>query len=306
MVIEMIYKDAIIYSNLLALASIGLTLTYTVTKVPNFAHASFLTIGCYVTLTITVLLKLPTYISLPIAFLFGTIIGASVYVLVIKPLIKRGADIVRLMIATLAIDIIIFGILNIYADILDRLGIFSRNFLLRDYDFKLSNIEGIFLVSSLLIIFLTLFLYIFLYKTKYGIAIRASIENPSLARVMGINVENVYMFSWSFSAGLASLSGSLFPLWFAAFPDTGITLLPPIFASSIVGGFTSIFGTIIGAYIIGLGESLLIYYLSLVVGYWILAYKQMFSVLMIFITLLLFPRGISGILFEKVMKKWLK
>ncbi len=306
MVIEQIYKDAIIYSNLLVLASIGLTLTYTVTKVPNFAHASFLTIGCYITLTTIFIFKLPTYLSIPISFIIGSLVGSFIYIFIIRELLKRGADIVRIMIATLAIDIVIFGILNIYADILDKLGIFSRNFLLRDFDFKLYNLEGVLIVSSLLIISLSIFLYIFLYKTKYGIAIRASIENPSLARVMGVNVENVYLFSWAFSAGLASMAGSLFPLWFAAFPDTGITLLPPIFASSILGGFTSIFGTIIGAYIIGFGESIFIYYLSLILGYWILSYKQMFSVLMIFITLLMFPKGISGIIFERVIKKWLK
>ncbi len=304
MVIEQIYKDAIVYSNLLALASIGLTLTYTVTKVPNFAHASFLTIGCYVTLTIVSLFKLNVYLSIPISFLIGSIIGAIVYIFVIKQLMKRGADIVRIMIATLAIDIIIFGAINIYADVLDKIGIFSRNFILRDFDIKFNNIEGVLIISSLLIISLAIFLYLFLYKSKYGIAIRAAIENPSLAKVMGVNVENVYLFSWFFSAGLASMAGSLFPLWFAAFPDTGVTLLPPIFASSILGGFTSIFGTMIGAYIIGMGESLLVYYLSLIVGYWILAYKQMFSILMIFITLLLFPKGISGIIFERVIRKW--
>jgi branched-chain amino acid transport system permease protein len=98
-----VVEGAIIYSNLLALLSIGLTITYITTGVPNFAQGSFAIFGSYVSLSLLYFLGLHPYYSLPISLILGGFLGFIIYIGVLKPLIAKEAKIVILMIATLAV-----------------------------------------------------------------------------------------------------------------------------------------------------------------------------------------------------------
>ena len=77
-----IYSDAIIFASLLGLLSIGLTLTYLTTRVPNFAHASLATIGVYIALIATRVWETSPYIAIPIAFVSSIDADAVVTVIV--------------------------------------------------------------------------------------------------------------------------------------------------------------------------------------------------------------------------------
>ena len=99
--------------------------------------------------------------------------------------------------------------------------------------------QGRLVVSSLVILITILFLTFLLYRTKFGIALRASMENPALAEIMGINVEYTRLFSWFLSGALAGLAGGILPFKQQIFPVTGDVLIVSIFASSFVGGLSS-------------------------------------------------------------------
>src|SRR5208282_4288711 len=135
--------DAIVYGCLFALMSIGLTLTYMTTKVPNFAHGSFVTVGVYLAFTLYHFDNLPAYYSIPFSFLLVGATAAAMYRLVLKPLSARGASLVSLMIATLAVDIAFIGIFGIYSDLLSNVyQVYdSKFFLISAADFFLLNIR---------------------------------------------------------------------------------------------------------------------------------------------------------------------
>ncbi len=298
----MILEGAIIYSNILVLLSLGLTLTYITTNVPNFAQGSFAVIGSYVALTLLKLYNISPYLSLPILFIVGAIVGFLTY-LALKPLIKRNASIEMLMIATLAIDLFLFGFIGAYSGILgDIVGSTMAKFVFSNIDFSYLGFKGILFVSTGVIILLLLSLYILLYKTKFGIALRASMENPDLAQTMGIDVEKTRMFSWILSGGLAGIAGGLLPFIQEIVPATGEFIIISIFAASVVGGLRHISGALIGGYIIGLSESLITYYLSLILGAGFLVYGRVISLIMMVVTLLFAPEGITGIDWRKVKK----
>ena len=137
MVDPILLSRTIIYSSLLTLLSMGLTLTYLTTKVPNFAHASFSTIGVYVmrTFTAEVFFGGNVYNYLVIAALFSGAVALIQYLLILRPLIRRGASLITLMITTLAVDFILLALTNIYADYLSQTyQIRSRYFLLTSSD----------------------------------------------------------------------------------------------------------------------------------------------------------------------------
>ncbi|MBO8179719.1 MAG: branched-chain amino acid ABC transporter permease [Archaeoglobus sp.] len=303
-IVKNIVEGSLIYSNLLVLLSIGLTITYITTAVPNFAQGSFAVFGSYVALTMLRLFNIHPYASLPVTFILGGLLGITTYLLILRPLIRRGATVVILMIATLAFDLILLGIIGSYSD---TLAVITRKsaskFTFIPKDFTILSVSASLFVSSLVIILVLISLIVLLYKTKFGIALRASMENPSLAEVMGVNVEYTRLFSWFLSGALAAMAGCLLPFKYEIVPSTGAIIIVSIFASSIVGGLSSIYGALIGGYIIGFSETSVTYGLSTIFGTGILLYGRVVSLIVLVITLVIAPRGLTGVNWRRVLWK---
>ncbi len=299
MAIEPILRDAVIFASLLSLLSVGLTLTYVVTKVPNFSQGTIATIGIYVTLTATELLQADAYEFLPLAFLLGGVANLILYFAAIRPLNRRGSGLISLMVATIAYDLVLVALLNIYADYLGTFRISSRDFILQKYDLQFFGQPGVFVAAPIMAIVLSVGLYAFLTKTRFGVAMRAAIEDQALAGVLGINVRRVYVVSWFLAGGLGGLAGALIGLWFLSNPGYGDNVLISIFAASVVGGLQNIYGGILGGFLVGLAEILGTNWLGTVIGTWVLPYRPMIPLVAMASTLFLAPKGITGV-------KWLQ
>jgi len=301
--IDPIFSDAVIFASLLALLSIGLTLTYLTTRVPNFAHASFATIGMYIALITSRVWETSPYFAIPIAFVISGVVAVALYTFILKPLIRKGASQAIQMVATLAFDLIMIALLNITADyIVKTFKVTSREFTLRSYDAEFMGLPLIVFIAPAVIIILAITLHIMLRKTKFGIAMRAVTENPDLSGTVGINVKLVYGVSWLFGGGLAGIAGALMSLWFQGDPNLGPQLIPSIFAASIVGGFLSIYGAIAGGLLVGLTEVLGTRFLAGEIGSWLIAYRPLIPLVFIVVTLLLAPRGLAGINWSKLRR----
>ncbi len=303
MAIDPIFSDAIIFASLLALLSIGLTLTYLTTRVPNFAHASFATVGVYVALVASRVWESSPYIAIPIAFAISGAIAVFLYTFILKPLIRKGASKTIQMIATLAFDLIMIALLNITADyIVKTFQVTSRKFTLRSYDGEFMGLPLIVFVAPIVVIILAITLHIMLKKTKFGIAMRAATENPDLSGTVGINVKLIYGVSWLLGGGIAGIAGALMSLWFQGDPNLGPLLIPSVFAASIAGGFLSIYGAIAGGLLVGLTEVLGTRFLAGELGSWLIAYRPLIPLVFIVVTLLLAPRGLAGINWSKLRR----
>ncbi|MCD6236234.1 MAG: branched-chain amino acid ABC transporter permease, partial [Thaumarchaeota archaeon] len=195
-----------------------------------------------------------------------------------------------------AYDMILYSVINILADSLNQVyKVTTKLFILESLDFEVMGLRGLFIVAPVSAIIMVTALYLLLNKTKFGIGMRAAIENPSLASVVGINVNLTYAFSWFISGGLAGVAGALMPLWLMCNPDVGVRLIVSVFAASIVGGLSSIYGAFIGGLVIGLAEILGTGYLSLSIGTWVIPYRPVIPLLIMAITLLFAPQGLTGL-----------
>ncbi len=303
MALDPIFSDAIIFASLLALLSIGLTLTYLTTRVPNFAHASFATIGVYIALIATRVWESSPYVAIPIAFAISGVVAVALYTFILKPLIRKGASQAIQMVATLAFDLVVIALLNITADfIVKTYQITSREFSLRSYDLEFMGLPLIVFAAPFAVAILAITLHIMLRKTKFGIAMRAATENSDLSGTVGINVKLVYGVSWLLGGGLAGIAGALMSLWFQGDPNLGPQLIPSIFAASIAGGFLSIYGAIAGGLLVGLTEVLGTRFLAGEFGSWLIAYRPLIPLVFIVVTLLLAPRGLAGINWSKLRR----
>ena len=295
-----ILVDAIIYGSVLAVLCVGLTLTYKITNVPNFAHTTFAILGMYMGLIVVRIFDSNPFVALPIAFALSGAVALFLYYGILRILIKKGSTYLSLIIATLSFDILMVGIMNILADYLfQTFKIVSRDFTLRSYDIVIDGTPMVLIVSVVILVGLSVGLYYLLYQTRFGMSMRASIDNTHLAGSFGIDTNKVFAFSWFLSGGLGGIAGVLMSVWFQGDPSLSVIMLPSVFAGSIVGGFSSIYGAIIGGLIIGFSEILGTSALANILGYWVIPYRPIIPFLFIIFTLLLFPKGIS-VIFEKL------
>ena len=297
--------DAVIYSSLFALMSIGLTLSYMTAKVPNFAHGSFITTGAYLAFTFYRFDGINPYLSLPAVFVLGGLVGLLIDLGVIGPLIRRGASLVSLITATFAVGIAFDGVIGIYADLLANQYKIpeSRFFLLANQDFNFLGENGLFYVAPGALFAISLTLYLVLTRTKFGVSMRAAVENPSLATVLGINLTKVSAVSWFLAGGLAAVAGDLFTLRLPANPALGTNFTVAFFSASVLGGLSSILGAGIGGILVGAGEVLITVFGAQAVGVWFLSYQPAVPLVMMIVGLLIVPRGIVSADYRKVYRK---
>jgi len=292
-----ILMSAIVYGSLITILSIGYTLTYLTSKIPNFAHGTYAAFGIYVSFTFAKVYGISPYLGFPVAFLVGGVMGIILYIIVINTLEKIGGGQVVLTISTIAIQIFIGACINVYATYIRmKTGQYAYNFLLKSYDFKFMGFQGLFPVSFIICISTIIFLYFLLNKTKTGIAMRAISEDPELSSILGIDTNFIQILSWFMTGGLASFAGAMIPMWFLSTPTTGNILLISIMAGSLLGGLDYIYGALIGGFSVGFSEILLTYWMQGIFGTWIGEYRPLVPMIFVIGVLLIEPRGLGGLI----------
>jgi branched-chain amino acid transport system permease protein len=296
MLIPAIWMAALVYASELTLLSIGFTLTYLTAKVPNFAHGTYAGVGIYVSFTFAKIMNLSPYYGFPLSFILGGVLSVIIYILVIGVLTRMGGGAIVLTISTLAIQIFLTALIQIYAYYwVKARGLYASMFLLKDTDFTFGGFPGIFTVSISITILSVLALHYMLTRTKMGIAMRATAEDPELSSVLGININQIQIFSWFLTGGLACLAGAMIPMWFMSTPVTGAAIITSIMAGSLLGGFESIYGAVIGGMLVGMSEIMLTLWGQETLGVWVGEWRPVIPMAFLVAVLLIEPEGLQGV-----------
>jgi neutral amino acid transport system permease protein len=272
--------NGVALGSIIALAAVGLTLTYGILKLSNFAHGDFMTLGAYLT-WVTNQLGVNVWLSM-IAGMVGTV-GAMLISekLLWQPMRRRRASATTLIIISIGLSLFLRnGIIFAWG---------SNN---QSYNLPVAEAIDMFGLrvkySSIIILGVSVVamvaLHFLLQKTKIGKAMRAVADDPDLAKVTGINVEQVVLWTWIITGVLTALAGSLYGLT-AVRPNMGWFLILPMFASVILGGIGNPYGAIAGAFVIGISQELAVP----IVGS---EYKLAIALLAMVLTLLFKPQGL--------------
>lgn len=289
---------AVAYSSCIGIGAASITLIYNATRTFNFAHASLVAWGMYIVFALTCLFGYTPYHHLLSAALFCGLMGGVIYLSVNRRLLKAKAKEVTLMMSTLGVDLILFGFLNVFSDYLLKIHRLPAKYFIfetRDLTIGLGpfSIRLVGLVAPIALVLVVMMLHLFLTKTKLGISMRAAIENPELASLSGINPELTYVIAWLIGGALAGFSGGLLTLVVTGYTAAGMTMVVSFFAGAIVGGLYSIYGALLGGFLVGLGEYLGVSLIASAVGGWIYAYRPAIPLLVMATTLLLQPGGLA-------------
>lgn len=273
--------NGIAVGSIIGLAAVGLTLTYGILRLSNFAHGDFMTLGAYLTL-----LANTSGVNIWLSMILGAIATVGAMLLSEKLLWSTMRD--RRASSTTLIIISI------------GLGLFIRNGIIliwggsnRDYNVPVSPARDILglkvpqnqLIVMGLAVLAILALHYLLQNTKIGKAMRAVADDIDLARVSGINVDQVVIWTWVIAGSLTSLGGSMYGLITAVRPNMGWFLILPMFASVILGGIGNPYGAIAAALIIGITQEASTPLLGS-------QYKQGVALFIMILVLLIRPKGL--------------
>lgn len=289
------------YTCLYSLMAVPLTLSYRTSKVLNFAHGIYITIGAYIPVFISrgLGISVSPIIAILSSFTAGAILAMVSHLAVFSPLIKRKATPVTLMIASMGLWIFIKYALYAALSILQRSWMTQLTYTNPNIDIPSSisfmgiEINARLLLTMLLVIVVFTLLTLFLMKTKTGMAIRAIADNPELAQLTGISREKTLLIAWAISGGIAAIGGFAWSIFAYVSPETGDNLILQVFACSVIGGLVSLSITFIGAIIISSAENLLIILLNRYFGVE-LSFRPFLSFLILLLTILIRPPAGAG------------
>lgn len=285
-ILPQLLVNGLIAGSIYALAASGFSLTYNVVKFLNFAQGAVMAISAYAFYFFLSSLGMGYISSAILAIAFSIIAVLLMNFAVYRPLRKRKATNVVTLIASLAL-LTFFSSLSraLFGSSTKTLPLSHLN---RTLDFGIVTITSFQIAIILAAIVIFFLLFLLMKKTKLGKAMRAVSDNKDVAKVVGINPERVYTYTFIIAAVLGSAAGILLGMEQNLYPRMGVLIIVKGFISSVVGGMGSVYGSIIGGIFIGIVENL---------GIWFLpsGYKDVISFAALLLFLIFKPKGILGV-----------
>jgi branched-chain amino acid transport system permease protein len=279
--------NGIVIGGTYALMAVGLTLIFGFMKLVNFAHGELYMLGAYFAYTFMVSLGLPFVIGLPLAIIGGILLGYLLDVILFRPLRQRDPAPFSMMSMLTTIGLVILFqnlALLIWNPVPKRIPVPLQLGTLRigGLGFRPAQV-----IVAVIAIALIVGAHQFMQRSKIGMGMRATFQDPDVAALMGVNVERMYSLTFAFGAGLAAAGGALLGMVFMITPTMGQLASLKAFTVVILGGLGSFMGAIAGAMIVGSAESLTATYGSS-------GYAEAVAFVLLLGILVLRPQGLLG------------
>jgi branched-chain amino acid transport system permease protein len=275
--------DGVLVGGFYALMAAGLTLVFGVMDIVNFAQGILVVLGAYLSYALFAHLDIDPFLGLLITIPAMFVVGIAVYWSMIKP-IKQERVIMSLL-TMFAVGTVVEGILDY---------IFSSDLVEIHTSYVNSSVKlgslifpSIYLYAFAMSVVLLGGVYYLLYRTRFGRSLRASMQNPTAARLVGINTDWVSAFTLGIGVGLAAAGGMVYGLTNSFDAASSYDLISRLLAIVIFGGFGSLSGALIASILMLVIQDVVAVVLSPTWG-------QTTFYLVLVLVLLLRPQGLLG------------
>jgi len=282
------FINALSLGSIYALVAIGLAIVFSILRLINFAHGEVLMLGAFFTYYASDA-GLPFLLAAVVGIVGTILAGVLMERVAYRPI--RGAPEISLLLTSLGVSIAVRNLATMqFGEQPKRFptpGSWEKRVdLVGNVRISVTNIITV-IVALVLLGLLTWFVT----RTQLGISMRAAAENPMAARLMGININTVIVMAFVIGSALAGVAGIL---WGARVgridPLMGFIPVLKAFVATVIGGFGSIPGAVMGAFILGFGE---IYLVALLPDN-LTGYRDAFIFGALIVILLVRPQGILG------------
>jgi branched-chain amino acid transport system permease protein len=279
--------NGISLGSLYALIAIGYTMVYGILRLINFAHGDIVMLGSYFAFYGVAIFLLPWWLSFPIAILLTALFGILIERAAYKPL--REVPRINLFTSAVAVSFLLENLAIVI------FGGRPKGFQRPPFLDVVLNIGGAAVVSYTPVIIVTalvLFggLMFIVHRTKVGMAMRALSKDIETTGLMGVNVDAVITFSFALGSALAAAGGILWAIKFPQIqPLMGVMPGLKAFIAAVLGGIGNVTGALIGGFLLGIAEILIVAFFPNLAGY-----RDAFAYSVLILLLLFLPTGIMG------------
>jgi branched-chain amino acid transport system permease protein len=276
--------DGILGGGVYALMAVGLTLIFGVLDIINIAQGILVVLGAYLSYALSVHLHIDLFVGLLITVPTMFVIGVAIQWLFIRPL--RGRDRASMsLLAAYAVALIIEGALY---------RVFGPNFVVLKASYITSSVHlfgfylpYIYLYGFVLAVACVAALYLLLYRTRFGRSVRATMQDQTAARLIGIDVNRVAAVTFGIGIAVTAIGGMMFGATSGGFnPNSGYDLISRLLAIIILGGLGSIGGALAAALFMTTAEAL--------VDIWSPDWAVVVFYLALVLVLIIRPAGLFG------------
>ena len=282
----MLISNIIYIFSLLTIFSLSFYLIFKPTKIFHIAHAFTISMGAYMIYLFYHLLGLHIVLSLILSITLTILYGIANELLFYKHLRGSKDSNIKMLILSLGVYIVSQNLVSIFFG--DDIKSLSKGEVKVGHEFMgayITNIQITAMFISFLVLLFTLYLW---HKTKFGFVIRAIADNPELSQVFGIPKNRIILYAFGLGSFYAGIGGILVGFDTGITPTFGFNLLLYAIVVMIIGGVDSIWGLVIGAFILATVQNLTAYYID---TKWMDAIT--YAILILF--LIIRPYGVSGI-----------
>jgi branched-chain amino acid transport system permease protein len=279
--------NGLFIGSIYALFAIGFTLVFGILDRLNLAHPSVFAVAAFVGIELVADTGLTVWVALPIVLVIGAVLGFIIERVAFRPLKNRPDAHFAGLISSIALAGVFIALLQW------RYGPDTRRFPAGSFPDQPIELLGatvtmlqvaILLISVVLMVGLTWLVA----RSRLGRAMRAVAENPTAARVLGVNVDRVTSVTFAISSALGAVAGVLFALNVnSAQLGMGSAIELKGLAVIIVGGMGSLPGALVGGLLLGLAEVFAVQYIGS-------SWRDLIAFGLLFVILLLRPQGLFG------------
>lgn len=268
-----------------ALIAVGYSLIFGILRLVNFSHGAIYAFGAEMAM-IFIGMRFGITAGIVTAMILTGVLGICIDKLALEPLRKKKSKPIASLITTIGISNIITNLLIVF------LGSEKRNFnnIFGDGSIKFGNtvLTHTQIMMCLVSLALMLILMFIVYKTKIGLAMRATQQNSKAAAMMGINVDFVIAFTFFLAGVCATIAGALVGGYYQiVYPNMGFMAGLKAFAAAVLGGIGSLPGALLGGLIVGVSESMAATFLGS-------TYRDAIAFIILIIVLIVKPNGLFG------------
>jgi len=263
----------------LILAAAGLAIIFGMMGIINMAHGEFIMCGIYVTV-----IGVQNGLPLPVAQACGALTAGLIGVILERTIIYRLYDRpLDSILATWGISLIVTqGMLVTMGSSWPGIGTPTGSFAVGVYTFSTYRLV---LFAAAVVVMIGI--YILFMRTSFGTLARATMQNPQMARALGVRTPRVYAASFGVGAALAGLCGALYAPTMTLIPTMGITFIVEAFVTVVVGGSNVLLGTVPAAVVLGVIRTSLNAWHGQIVG-------QIGMLIAVILVIRVLPEGVSG------------
>ncbi len=267
-----------------ALMASGQTLIFGIMKVVNLAQGALVVLGAYLTYTLFTQLGIDPFLSVLITTPLLFLVGVAVQWAFLRPL--HGDDVAQLsLLVTFAVALGVEGILSFtYGATLTNIQPSYANASWTILGYSVSLVRFVAFLLSLVMLGV---LYLILQRTKFGRSVRATVQNPMSAQLLGVNAQRVSAIGFGLGTATAAAAGSVFGMLNSFNPGSHYDLISRLLTIVVLGGLGSIGGSVVAAIAMGVASSVVS---ALASPIW----SDFTFFIVLLLVLLLRPRGLFG------------